>query len=81
MLLLAQNSLPDRHRIWAYATSLALLRPPTSSYIAPKPQVRSGCLAVEGLSCKRLGCGAGLPRCPFLSAGCLQLSRVAKVRQ
>src|SRR4028118_2305056 len=57
------------------------LRPLSSSDIALQALVRSGCLAIEVLSCKRLGCGAGFPRCPFLSAGYLDPSRVARVRQ
>src|SRR6185436_13815019 len=57
------------------------LRPLTSSDIAPKPWPGPAAWPSRFLSCKRLGCGAEFPRCPFLSAGCLDPNRVAKVRQ
>ena len=56
--------------------------PPPTDFVGCRARalVRSG-LAVEDLSCKRLGHRAEFPRCFFLSASCFEPSRVAKVRQ
>src|SRR5215213_329069 len=75
------NSLPDRHPIKAYTTPYPQLRSLTSSDIEPTPGSRPAAWASRACRVSVSGMGAGLPRCAFLSDGCLELKRLARVRQ